>query len=66
MIRKNALSTECFSRFANFLADERGASAVEYGLLVALISVALIGALVTLSGGIKATFNTISNALASL
>jgi pilus assembly protein Flp/PilA len=28
----------------NFAADERGATALEYGLLVALISISLIGA----------------------
>ena len=66
MIRKNASFARLRSRLAGFLADESGASAVEYGILVALISIALIGALVTLSGGIKNTFNIISNALASL
>ena len=65
MTRKNAPAAS-LSRLAGFLADERGASAVEYGLLVALISVALIGALVTLSGGLRNTFQIISGALASL
>ena len=64
MTCKNAPSIT--ARLTGFLADEGGASAVEYGLLVALISVAIIGALVTLSGGIKNTFNIISNTLASL
>ena len=36
-------------RIKNFFKDESGASAVEYGLLVALIAVVIIGA-VTASG----------------
>ena len=33
-------------------ADERGATAIEYGLLVTLIAVAAIGGLETLGGGV--------------
>ena len=33
-------------------ADERGATAIEYGLIVALISVATIGAMQSLGGGV--------------
>lgn len=40
-----------------FIREEDGASAVEYGLLVALIAVALIGAMSYLSSGIKTTLN---------
>ena len=32
-------------------SDKRGATAIEYGLIVALIAVAMIGALQTLGGG---------------
>ena len=32
-------------------SDKRGATAIEYGLLTALIAVAIIGALQTLGGG---------------
>jgi len=42
--------------FKKFIWEEDGASAVEYGLLVALIAVALIGTITALSGGIKNTF----------
>lgn len=34
-----------------FLADEEGASAIEYGLIVGLIAVVLIGVLIALGGG---------------
>jgi pilus assembly protein Flp/PilA len=40
-----------------FFKDETGASMVEYALLVALIAVALIGAVTVLSGKISGTFD---------
>ena len=42
---------------------ERGATAVEYGLLVALIAAVIIGTVVTLGGQINDAFTTIVNAL---
>ncbi|MGB8992754.1 MAG: Flp family type IVb pilin [Desulfobaccales bacterium] len=50
-------------RIKDFFKDESGASAVEYGLLVALIAVALIGAMRALSGSIQGAFTTASDAL---
>jgi pilus assembly protein Flp/PilA len=48
----------------NFVQDESGASAVEYGLLVALIAVVIIGAVTalgkSLSGMFKGVATTIS------
>lgn len=41
----------------NFLRDEEGASAVEYGLIIGLIAVALIVVLTLLSGGLEGLFN---------
>jgi pilus assembly protein Flp/PilA len=35
---------------------ERGAAAVEYGLLVALIAVVILAAVTALGGGVKGTF----------
>ena len=43
--------------------DESGATAIEYGLIAALIAVALIGVLTTMSGSLKATFVRISTDL---
>ena len=45
--------------------DERGATAVEYALMVGLIAVAIIAAVSALGSKVKATFNTISNTLPS-
>ena len=47
-------------RIRNFLRDETGASAVEYGLLVALIAAVIVGAVTLLGGNLKATFNYIA------
>jgi pilus assembly protein Flp/PilA len=48
-----------------FAADESGATAIEYGLIAALIAVAIIAALNTLSGNLKNTFNYVGNQLAN-
>lgn len=48
-----------------FLQDERGATAIEYGLIAALISVAVIGILSQLGGSLEATFQSINNGLSS-
>ena len=45
------------------LSSEKGATAVEYGLLVALIAAVIIGTVVTLGGQINTAFNTIVTAL---
>ena len=51
--------------FKRFLADESGATAIEYGLIAALIAVAIIAALTALSGNLQNTFNYIGNQLAT-
>jgi pilus assembly protein Flp/PilA len=43
-----------------FLQDESGASAVEYGLLVALIAVVIIGAVTTLGTNLSGKFSTVA------
>jgi pilus assembly protein Flp/PilA len=46
-----------------FLNDEEGAAAVEYGLILALISVAIIAVLDTLSDSLSVTFQAVVNGL---
>ncbi|AYD03368.1 Flp family type IVb pilin [Neorhizobium sp. NCHU2750] len=46
--------------FARFRKDESGATAIEYGLIAALISVALIAGASTLGNQLGNTFNAIS------
>ena len=43
--------------------DERGATAVEYGLMVALIAVVIIGAVTLLGGNLNTMFNNIAGAI---
>lgn len=52
--------TKFISRFAK---NESGATAIEYGLIAALIAVALITVLTTMSGSLKDTFTKISTDL---
>ena len=48
---------------ARFASDESGATAIEYGLIAALISVGIIAAATTLGGGLGALFNKLGNKL---
>ncbi|GAC1582315.1 MAG: Flp family type IVb pilin [Sphingomicrobium sp.] len=43
------------------IADNSGATAIEYGLIAALIAVAAITAMGTLGNSLTNTFNTVSN-----
>ncbi|MDB5622838.1 MAG: Flp family type IVb pilin [Devosia sp.] len=49
--------------FARFAQDESGATAIEYGLIAALISVAIIAAVTTMGGNLTNVFTAISNKL---
>jgi pilus assembly protein Flp/PilA len=46
-----------------FLKDESGATAIEYGLIAALIAVVLVGTLTAVGGQLETTFKTIETAL---
>jgi pilus assembly protein Flp/PilA len=43
--------------------DDRGATAVEYGLMVALIAVVIIAAVTAIGLNLQAVFNTVATAL---
>ncbi|HVL72366.1 MAG TPA: Flp family type IVb pilin [Beijerinckiaceae bacterium] len=49
--------------FSRFVRDESGATAIEYGLIAALIAVVIIGAATTLGGNLKITFENVANQL---
>jgi pilus assembly protein Flp/PilA len=49
--------------FARFGGNQEGTTAVEYGILAGLLSVALIGGAKVAGVSIVATFNTISAAI---
>ena len=50
----------CLKQFCD---DESGATAIEYGLIAALVSVAAIGALTTMGNTLNTMFGTVSNAM---
>jgi pilus assembly protein Flp/PilA len=43
--------------------DQAGVTAIEYGLIAALIAVVIIGAVTSLGTKVQSTFNTVANAL---
>ena len=49
--------------FARFVKDESGAPAIEYGLIAAGISVAIIAVVQGLGTNLKNTFSSVSTAL---
>jgi pilus assembly protein Flp/PilA len=51
--------------FARFLKDESGATAIEYGLIAALISVALIAGASSLGNALNSTFQGLSTKMNS-
>ena len=51
------------SKFARFIKDESGATAIEYGLIAALIAVAIITALTTLGTTLNGVFTKATNGL---
>jgi pilus assembly protein Flp/PilA len=46
-----------------FLKDENGATAIEYGLIAALVAVAIVGALSALGTGLTGMFGTVNSDL---
>jgi pilus assembly protein Flp/PilA len=49
-----------------FAADRRGATAVEYGLLIAGIAIAIMIAISNVASGLNVTFGTLTSDLATL
>jgi pilus assembly protein Flp/PilA len=46
--------------------DEKGATAIEYGLIAGLVSVVIIGTLITLGGDLLSVFTSIQTGLAAV
>ena len=51
------------SKFVAFLKNDSGATAIEYGLIAAGISLAIIGVVFGLGTGLNATFTSVTTAL---
>ncbi len=54
-----------FQTLSRFIRDESGATAIEYGLIAALVSVSAISAMQALSGQIEGLFNVVRDSVLS-
>lgn len=48
-----------------FVRDERGVTAIEYGLIAGLVAIAIVGALGTLGTNLSGIFTTVSSSVQS-
>jgi len=53
------------SLFKRFLKDESGATAIEYGLIAAIVAIGLIASLRGLKNNLQSTFNKVGSNLSS-
>ena len=51
------------AKFLKLIRDEEGATAIEYGLIAALIAVAAIAALTRVGSQLQTTFNSVGTSL---
>jgi len=58
---KQGLKNTVQSKFKAFLLDESGATAIEYGLIAALIGVGMIGGLKAMGGGNAGSWKAMSD-----
>jgi pilus assembly protein Flp/PilA len=49
--------------FSRFVRDESGATAIEYGLIAALIAVVVIGAVTSVGTNLSTTFNSVAGSV---
>jgi pilus assembly protein Flp/PilA len=57
------LEIQMLSIFRRFMKNEKGATAIEYSLIAALIAVAAITAMTTVGGKVANSLNTVGNSL---
>jgi pilus assembly protein Flp/PilA len=63
-MRESAMRFVC-DGIQRFVRDESGATAIEYGLIAALIAAVVIGALTAIGTNLNGTFTTIGTNVAS-
>jgi pilus assembly protein Flp/PilA len=61
LLHKENNAMNMIRKLLTFNADKRAVTALEYGMIAALIAVVVIGGFTTLGGKLSATLNTISN-----
>jgi pilus assembly protein Flp/PilA len=49
--------------FSRMMADESGVTAIEYGLIAALVAIIIIGAVATVGTNLSSTFSTVATSL---
>jgi pilus assembly protein Flp/PilA len=49
------------NRFSKLFKDTKAATAIEYGLIAALIAVAMVGAVTSVGGKVGTTFNNVGS-----
>ncbi|MCP4328757.1 MAG: Flp family type IVb pilin [Alphaproteobacteria bacterium] len=52
-----------YKKFSALMRDESGATAIEYGLIAALVSVAAIAALIALGSSLQTIFQFVADTL---
>ncbi len=58
--------TKLWISMKSLLRDESGATAIEYGLLAALIALVIVGAVVTVGTSLDTTFGKVATCLTTL
>ena len=53
--------TAVYRQILSFVADESGATAIEYGLIAALVAVGILIALTTMGGSVTGLFQYVSS-----
>jgi pilus assembly protein Flp/PilA len=51
------------SILSHFVSDESGVTAIEYGLIAALVSVVIVAVLINVGNNLNATFTSVNTAL---
>ena len=59
----NLTETSMKNLVSRFVSDESGVTAIEYGLIAALIAVVIIGAVTTVGKNLTTTFTSVANSL---
>lgn len=65
MLTINAAITSVVAKLRNFRSDDRGATAVEYGLMVALIAAVIAGVVLTLGNTLHDKFSNVGTCISS-
>lgn len=53
-----------FNRLSNLISDERGVTALEYGLIAALVAAFIVGAVTALGTSVRDTFQGVADDMA--